>query len=211
MRAGGVLSAVPALLLSACVSLADQVVLFPTDDADVWQFQPDTCLGSSQSFQVGFFAQYRRNALIKFDLTPYSGGTVNSAVLRLYVLSAYGEFPADGILISRNDADWDEGTVTWNTRPGEAESISIESPGEIEQWWEIDVTDWIQDILDGSSPNYGFQILQSDDDYSGFAMTSKEGVYIPELELDLASSGFESSTFGGIKASFQIPFPANCR
>ena len=85
-------------LLSAAVSIAEPATLYPTDDADVWQFQPDSCLGSAQSFQVGFFAQYRRNSLIKFDLTPYFGETVNSATLRLYVLSSYGEFPADGIL-----------------------------------------------------------------------------------------------------------------
>ena len=199
MRAGGVLSAVPALLLSACVSLADQVVLVPTDDADVWQFQPDSCLGSAQSFQVGFFAQYRRNSLIKFDLTPYFGETVNSAVLRLYVLSAYGEFPADGICISRNDANWDELSVTWNNRPGETDSRPIDSPLELEQWWEIDVTEWVQDIVSGASPDLGFQICQNDDDYSGFAMTTSEGVYIPELVLDLSPSVLLSSTFGGIK------------
>lgn len=199
MRAGGVLSAVPALLLSACVSLADQVVLFPTDDADVWQFQPDSCFGSAQSFQVCFYVQYWRNALIRFDLSPYTGETVNSAVLRLYVLSAYGEFPADGILISRNDAAWDELSVTWNSRPDETDSRPIDAPLELEQWWEIDVTEWVQDILDGASPDFGFQICQNDDDYSGFAMTTSEGVYIPELVLDISPSALRSSTFGGIK------------
>lgn len=186
-------------LLSAAVSLADPATLYPTDDADVWQFQPDSCYGSAQSFQVGFFSQYRRNALIRFDLTPYSGETVNSAVLRLYVLSAYGEFPADGILISRNDTGWDETSVTWNSRPGEAASRPIDAPWEIGQWWEIDVTEWVQDILDGSFPNHGFQICQDDDDYSGFAMTTREGVYIPELVLDMSPSVLRSCTFGGIK------------
>ncbi len=143
--------------------------------------------------------QYRRNALIKFDLTPYFGETVNSATLMLYVLSSYGEFPADAICISRNDADWDELSVTWSSRPGETDSRPIDSPLELEQWWEIDVTEWVQDILDGASPDFGFQICQNDDDYSGFAMTTSEGVYIPELVLDMSPSILRSSTFGGIK------------
>ncbi len=190
------------LVIFTSIAFADQETLYPTDDADVWQYIPDTNRGTEQGFQVGCCGSgYRRNSLIKFDLSSYSGATVNSAILRLWVYSSFGEFPTDSIYITRNNADWDELTVTWNNKPGYAEDTPIIAPS-IYDWWEIDVTDWVQDIVDGTDPNYGFQIYKDDTDYAGFSMRTKEGSIDPELVLDYTPAALQATTFGRIKSLF---------
>ena len=191
------------MVIFASIAIADQATLNPTDDTDVWEFIPDTNRGTEQGFQVGCGgAGYLRNSLIKFDLSSYSGATVNSAVLRLWVYASFGDFPTDNIFIARNNADWDELIVTWNNKPGSAENTSITAPSTLFDWWEIDVTDWVQDIVDGTDPNYGFQIYQGDTDYAGFSMRTKEGTIHPELLLDYTPSALQSTTFGRIKSLF---------
>ncbi|MCD4848930.1 MAG: DNRLRE domain-containing protein [Candidatus Aegiribacteria sp.] len=190
------------LVIFTGITIADSVTLCPTDDADVWEYTPDTNRGSEISFQVGCGGSgYWRNSLIKFDLSAYSGATVNSAILRLWVTGSYGDFPTDNIFIVRNDADWDELTVTWNNKPTSAGIAPITAPSTYD-WWEIDVTGWVQDFVDGSFPNYGFQILQNDTDYAIFSMGTKEGPIDPELVLDFVPVSLEHTTFGRIKSLF---------
>ena len=190
------------LVIFASITIADSATLYPTDDADVWAYIPDANRGAEQGFQVGCCgAGYWRNSLIKFDLSSYSGATVNSAVLRLWVYDSFGDFPTDNIFISRNDADWDELTVTWNNKPGFIEYYSITAPSVLD-WWEIDVTLWIQNIVNGTDTNYGFQIYQADTDYAGFSMRTKEGTIDPELVLDYTPVALQATTFGMIKTLF---------
>ncbi len=190
------------LVIFTSIAIADQATLNPTDDAAVWMDMPDTNKGTEQAFQVGCISSGDwRNSLIKFDLSAYSGATINNATIRLMVFASWGDFPTDQILIARNDADWDELTVTWNNKPVFSESIPVTAPSIID-WWEIDVTDWVQDIVNGTDFNYGFQIYQNDTDYAGFTMRTKEGTIGPELVLDYAPSSLESTTFGRIKTLF---------
>ncbi|MCD4846870.1 MAG: DNRLRE domain-containing protein [Candidatus Aegiribacteria sp.] len=190
------------LVIFASITIADSTTLYPTDDADVWQDTPDSNRGTEQNFQVGCIStEDWRNVLIKFDLSAYSGLTINNATIRLMVFSSYGDFPTDNIFIARNIADWDELIVTWNNKPGFAEYTAITAPS-ILDWWEIDVTGWVQNIVDGTDPNYGFQIYQDDTDYAGFAMRTKEGTIPPELVLDYEPVSLEHTTFGRIKSLF---------
>ncbi len=190
------------LVIFASVAFADQDTLYPTDDADVWQDVPDLNRGTEQNFQVGCISTGDwRNVLIKFDLSAYSGATIINATIRLMVFASYGDFPTDEIYICTNGTDWDELTVTWNNKPGLAEFNPITAPS-IFDWWEIDVTGWVQDIVDGTDPNYGFQIIKDDTDYAGFTMRTKEGTISPELVLEYVPVSLERTTFGRIKSLF---------
>lgn len=194
------------LVLLPCGTIAEQITLFPSDDADVWEYSPDENRGDNQHFQVGCGGSgYRRNSLIKFDVTGISGAVINSATIRLMVFDSFGAFPTDEIYLARHDADWEEMTVTWNNRPGYAGSVPIEAPSEL-GWWEIDATDWIQSMVYGIDPNYGFQIYQNDTDYAGIGMRTKEGTQSPELVIDYSTSSFQAITFAGIKAFFSNNF-----
>ena len=190
------------LIIFAGIAIADSATLCPTDDADVWEYIPDTNRGTELGFQVGCGGSgYYRSSLIKFDLSSYSGATVNSAVLRLWVYASYGDFPTDNVYIARNSADWDELIVTWNDKPGFNMKTLITAPS-ILDWWEIDVTGWVQGFVNGTNPNYGFQIFQNDTDYAIFSMYTKEGTIDPELVLDYTPVSLQATTFGRIKALF---------
>lgn len=191
------------LFLFPAVSSADTNTFFSTADADIWEFQPDTNRGSDQYFQVGCGgAGYLRNSLVRFDLSGISGATVNSAVLRLMVVSSAGDFPSDDIYLARNGDDWNEMTVTWNNGPALAEVMPIAAPSVLD-WWEIDVTAWVQDMVSGTVQNYGFQIYQNDTDYAIFSMTTRENIDVPELVVDYTSVILQNSTFGSIKSLLQ--------
>ena len=190
------------LVIFTSIAIADSAILYPTDDADVWQDTPDVNRGAEQNFQVGCISTSDwRNVLIKFDLSAYAGATINNATIRLKVFSSYGAFPTTDILIARNNADWSELTITWNNKPASVGSYSITAPSVLD-WWEIDVTGWIQDIVDGTDPNYGFQILQNNTNYAGFLMFTKESPVRPELVLDYEPVSLEHTTFGRIKSLF---------
>ncbi len=190
-------------IIAPVFSSADQVFLNPTDDAYVWEFYPDNNYGNEDSIYAGYYNGCI-NALLEFDLSSYAGATINSANLRLYVYDSVGAFPTDQIMITRNDADWDEGSATWNNKPGFAEFTNITAPGTYD-WWETDVTNWVQDIIDGTDPNYGFQILKDDAGANAtFTMRSKEySSNHPELVLDYTPSVIESASLGEIKAAFK--------
>ncbi|MFO7949322.1 MAG: DNRLRE domain-containing protein [Candidatus Fermentibacteraceae bacterium] len=197
---------IPALMLVLLPagSPAEQVTLYPSDDADVWEYSPDDNRGDKQYFQVGCGGSgFRRNSLIKFDVSSISGAVVNSATIRLMVVQSWGDFPTDELYLALHNDDWEEMTVTWNNRPAYADTMPIAAPSEEFEWWEIDVTDWIQSMAYGIDPNYGFQIYQSDTDYAGFGMRTKEGTVPPELVVDYSQNSFQAATFAGIKALFR--------
>lgn len=191
------------LVLFPAVSAADTVTFISTADADVWEFTPDTNRGSEQYFQVGFCGSgYWRHSLLRFDLSGISGATVNSAVIRLMVVSSWGAFPSPHIYIARNNNDWDEMTVTWNNKPAFVDWESVVAPSSYD-WWEIDVTSWVQDMVNGTLPNYGFYIHKIDTSYAGFSMRTREGIQPPELVVDYTPVDLQNSTFGSIKALFR--------
>ncbi len=182
-------------------AIADSASLLPTDDSYVMEFDPAYNFGSETKFVVGY--QYGWvNALMKFDLSPYSGATINDAYIRLYVFSHGGAFPTDEIRITMNNADWDESTVTWNNKPGFNGRIDLVAPG-INGWWDIYVTDWVQAIVDGTEPDYGFQVYKGDTDNDYFFIYSKESsTNRPRLEIDFSSSDLQPATLGSIKRMF---------
>ena len=189
------------VLVLSFSAMADSASLLPTDDSYVMAYDPAYNFGSDTKFVVGYQNGWV-NSLMKFDLSPYSGATINDAYIRLYVFSHGGAFPTDQIKITMNDADWDESTVTWNNKPGFNGQIDLVAPGII-GWWDIYVTDWVQAIVDGTEPNYGFQVYKNDSDNDYFFIYSKESsTNRPRLEIDYTSSDLQPATLGSIKSMF---------
>lgn len=77
-----------------------------------------------------------KEALLRFDVTGV-GGTVQSAVLRIYATNGTGNGPE----VFSADNGWDELTVTWATKPTRG-GASIFDAGAIPAggWYEFDVT-----------------------------------------------------------------------
>ena len=189
------------VLFLSLSAIADSASLLPTDDSYVMEYNPVDNFGSESKFVVGYQNGWV-NSLMKFDLSPYSGATINDAYIRLYVFSHGGAFPTDEIRITMNNADWDESTVTWSNKPGFNGSIDLVAPGII-GWWDVYVTDWVQAIVDGTEPNYGFQVYKNDTDNDYFFIYSKESsTNRPRLEIDYTLSDLQPATLGSIKRMF---------
>jgi hypothetical protein len=77
---------------------------------------PDDAFGTATRLLVGG-GPPRRIALLHLDVPEVEGRLV-SATLWLHVADRAGAGgPAGGTVIATSDTDWDESTVTWNTRP----------------------------------------------------------------------------------------------
>ena len=185
---------------------AAEVELPSTGDVLVMESNPTT------NYNHLDFATWGRNsngelwAFIEFGgLAGYAGITLNSSVLSVFMRSG-DDLGTDENRLRRITGDWEETTVTWNTRP------SNTTPGElvfndIEDgiWLELDVTAMVQDWLDGTYPNYGFCFLRVSSISAFWQFYTKEYSnpdFHPKLTLDYTSP-VESTSLGTVKAAFK--------
>jgi hypothetical protein len=182
-----------------------EIITPPVDDAYIWENYSDNNYGEENQLYVGYAYGYI-NTLVKFELSEFSGVVVDSAYLRLYVYFKSGAFPLNDVYIGICDSEWDENSVTWNTRPDSICQDYISGPSSLNAWWEIDVTNYIQDWVKGINSNYGFQLGTTDTTFGFFYMRSKEYTdpdYYPELELNYHHSSIYSKSLGSIKSLFE--------
>jgi hypothetical protein len=149
------------------------VTLAAEADAEVQQNNPDTNYGTSTSLNVDSPGE---ESYIRFSVSGVSG-TVQSAILRLFVSNASSDGP--GIYGTGNS--WAETGITWNNRPapttGALANIGVAAP---DTWVEYDLTGHITG--DGI---YSFVFLPDSSD--GIRFESREGSPPPELVLTFAS------------------------
>ncbi|MGB8451408.1 MAG: DNRLRE domain-containing protein [Anaerocolumna sp.] len=102
-------------------------------------------------------------SFLKFDLSSLPAASVSSAILRLYVFSKSGVAPSP-IAVNRVTSAFDINTVTYNTMPtyvptGITTNITT---GDVLTYVEIDVTTLINQWLNGTFPNNGIALTNSD-------------------------------------------------
>lgn len=158
----------PAVLSTAALSpeAVQTVIEFaPSADAYVASRFPNQNFGTATGLFLGYnlvdnFGAER--VLLRFDtlnLIP-AGSVINSARLRLYLGNSNppGD-PPMGTVLRRLASSWTETGVTWNTEPtwgGIRASTSVgSSPG----WYEWDITDLVEDWVQGEVPNHGVEII----------------------------------------------------
>jgi len=190
-----------ALLVMTVFASADQALIEPLDDAFIYSKLPDTNYGDNVALVVGYNDGYL-STLILFDVSPYSGVTVDSAYIQTYIYQSNGEY--SNIKIGKNTGYWTEETVTWNNRPAFDDYVSIPSiPSS--GWWEIDVTSFVENYVSGADPNYGFRIGKGDTDHGNANFWSRDSAESekPYLELNYTSTAIKSASLGNIKAAFR--------
>ena len=158
-------------------------------DSYVDSSNPNQNNGSISSFFVGKFGEDSVfESFVKFDLTSIPDGiNIERATLRLYCNMLSGN---DELIVWLPDADWSESAITWNNRPrlDLNAGYSMFDPLGSGQIWEIDVTDLVDQWIDGSKLNYGFLLsgyFLPNDNWALF--TAREGEYEPwrpELVID---------------------------
>ena len=141
---------------------------YPSDDAYTSMHSPDVNTGSAELMDIrnrydGMSNDWEKDLLIIFDISSISSGTlIKSAILKIYYYQWSQTNPVDRELtLHRITSNWDEETVTWNARPSHAPEVTSSAavPGSLGQWMEWDVTDDVQDFVNGAETNYGWQIM----------------------------------------------------
>jgi len=152
----------------------EQAKLYSIKDiAQISQRSPDYNYGSTETITVrneyGATHEWGEEGLIKFDLSSISpGSTISSAKLKIYYSKWNDNNPSGRKLnLYRITSDWDEDMVTWNNQPSYATQPTADSsvPSATGVWMSWDVTDDVQDFVNGQATNYGWKI--TDGNYWG--------------------------------------------
>jgi hypothetical protein len=194
-----------AFLAVSMVANASQVILNPSKDAGIWELNPTTNYGGIDYAWIGYDSGWART-LMAFDLSAYTGTIVEGAFLELYVYNSWGTIPTDGWGF-RVDSDWNEGTVTWDTRPGYEGTMWfwIGTPT-VGDWVRFEVTNFVETWIDSSFTNYGFYLGSDDGDYGGYNFYTKEYSdpdYRPQLELNYHDVSVQPTSLGILKAIYK--------
>jgi predicted Rdx family selenoprotein len=139
-----------------------ELILYPTDDAEVRQQFPNTNYGSLTYLDSrDHSTTYDYLSYMKWDVSQIpAGATITAATLYLtvYFLGVDGS----GVGVTSNvhfaAADWEEDTLTYNNKPAIGDligTIDMTAAGEVT----LDLTDEVEDWWDGSAENYGIRLF----------------------------------------------------
>jgi len=220
-----VMLALGIIVCLASVAVADEVELPAQKDSYIEEYAPDANNGNADYLQLyanwTHPAETRSTTLICFDLAPYMGTVIDDAVLRLYVLPT-GLQPGN-IDVYRIADEWDENIVTWDNAPPDAQPpiVTEPLPPGTRMWFEVPVTGFVQDWVDGTVSNHGFYLSVPDQGVEIFAhLASKElsdpdihpilwlnyhgGGVSEERKDDAVRLHVSSLSFGAIEVNFSL-------
>jgi hypothetical protein len=202
-------------VVSVCVGLC---LLFPgASQGETFVYQPDGAVGKDAIITQQYpDNNYDHNSgrlvigenngvpnifeysLIEFDLTSLPI-LATTATLRLRVLSSCASLPAD-VTVSQVTSAWNEGSVTWNTRPTwSGTPLATTFVSTKDEWYEWDITSLYQAWKDGGSTNHGLVLFTDSPNNEGFTIAASDAgsaEYRPILEV-VGNEYIWSSTMSG--------------
>ncbi len=147
-----------------------------------------TNFGSNTNMEVKWVGApgYSRETYLRFDLTgvgPDSG--ITSATVRLFGRKLDTLVPSMTVgLHSVANPDWNESTLTWNTRPAAAASpLATRSiAGTAGAWYEFDITDFLkqQKAAGATSVAFAVRAQSISEGWAGF-VSDEAAANRPEL------------------------------
>ena len=146
------------------------LTFIPGADAFVKQSEPHTNFGKKTSLQVDSGSD-PDETFIQFEVTDLSG-TIQSAVLRLYSTKNGSQ---NGPLVSKTNAPWSEGEITWSKRP-------ISGDDALDNKDEINTESWVEyDVTAAVTGNGTINFILTADSEDAITFSSREGAHPPEL------------------------------
>ena len=140
-----------------------EMVLNPSDDAPVVEGQAAATHPTDDYLVAGLddgslYANGRLRSYLKFDLSSIPADSmIISATFRIKHAGGR-DYPGESRTVSfyRVTGSWAESTITWNNRPGYSEFIaSCASTYDDVSWCESDVTQLVNNWVNGSTANHG--------------------------------------------------------
>lgn len=132
--------------------------LYPTKDTSTYQASSGTNYGTANNLQTGGYSSYFMRSYLHFDLSKIPvGKVIKSAKLYLYKIYINSSGASHTYTIRRITSDWGEGTLTYGNAPSFSDKYgtTVYTFGAINSFSEHDVTEIIQDLVNGLYPNYG--------------------------------------------------------
>ena len=184
-----------------CQSLAvdaasGNITLYPSADAPVVEGEPSTT-HATDLLEAGYddgaiYPTGRVRSYITFDFSCLpANSTVISAKFSIQNTGGQ-DFPGVSRTVSfhRVTGSWSESGITWNNRPGYAESVgSISSTYDFTGRQEFDVTSLVSNWINGNVSNYGIVAVGPESEIGAFRrFVSRQYVGSPELTIRITPS-----------------------
>ncbi len=159
-------------------SAENNIPFEPTDDATITQNSPYSNSGASESIVLRSMSSWEWDGLLKFNLSAVpSNATILYASLQAYYYKNWDGNPSGHqVNVYRLTSDWEEETVTWNTRPSfvtEPSSAAI-MPPTINEWVFWNLTGDVRMFVNNSALNYGWRLMDMSGDNTCSYFQSKE-------------------------------------
>jgi len=172
----------PRLVPSAAApqSVSTTTVFYAVADAQVSEVSPSTNYGSETTLKVGRSASGLDLSLLQFDVSTLPAGvSITSAVLRVSASDITGDYNPLDVSVRRLTASWNEGTVTWDSKPASSTTLDTTSTSGHE-WVSWDLTDQVREWYNGHTNN-GLELGGPGSGSYALYMSSSEGANSPEL------------------------------
>ncbi len=180
--------------------------LLSTGTTFVSSLLADLNLSTSAVIVVGTDPVYQDSiSFLQFDLSSIPVESVSSAVLRLFVFAKTGVLPSP-VVINRVTTDFDINTVTYNTIPAfvPTDSTTEVSVDDVLQFIEIDVTDLVNQWLNGTFPNFGIALTNPDGTTSvQFGGQPVGAAFEPQLVVTFENGNGTAGVLEGFQAQLQ--------
>jgi hypothetical protein len=215
LKIGGCCLVVLFLLTGTCSATAtsshaikSEVLKFSsTMDTMIVENGPNNNFGPLPTVEIRNSASgWEEDALVRFNLTSLQPGTpIRHATLYMFYSHYQDNNPAwRKISLHRITSDWDENTVTWDTRPN-IDSLASSAdyvPLRTGVWMHWDVTADVRGFINGDAMNYGWRLID-ERFWNGWNIprthyyTKENGYNIPYLEITISGQNLTSSFLVG--------------
>lgn len=163
---------------------SQEITLQPIKDGYM-KSNPASGNGSSSYLSAGFntTSSYEMRSVLQFDISSISSDeTVTSAILSLYH-GSYTTPSNNDISAYRASSSWSENSITWGTPSFSGSSYDGCVGG---TWTTWDITDLVQQWVDGTYTNYGVYLKPDaslTDEYLFYSREYSTSAYRPKLEI----------------------------
>jgi hypothetical protein len=163
-----------------------------TDDSYAASSNPSSNFGTQSMLDV---IGPGVNSYIRFDLTALPAGLTGSNVSKATVrLNVNGVTTGGTFDVYEVTKSWTEGSINYNNAPalGTKVNSAVMIPTSKRNFVDVDVTQALQDWLNGSQGNYGIALVPSSGSSISVSFDSKENTstsHDPELTVSLISAG----------------------
>lgn len=198
-------------LFAVVLSYADEVTIVTNKDSEVVNTMPSSNWGTHDYITDNWGGGVTARGIVEFDLTdefdPSGYYVINSAIMSFNVL--YNPPSDEPWGVYHNLESWEEMVVTWNNKPDIPDDADATTDYDGYGWQDFDVTDLVQQWVDGDLENYGVQLRAEDEPsnpycYNISSDNSSYPDYWPELYIDYTDyTNIQSESFGKIKALFK--------